>query len=100
MGKKIGKSFRKIRRISRKIRRRVFADFSGFLGYRRQFRDGGDCKADWPAGPRQCGIPVVVADRGAGAHAWVMARVWAVPAGFAARAPRGKESIGVSKGGK
>jgi hypothetical protein len=23
-----------------------------------------------------------------GRHAWVMARVWAVPAGFAARAPR------------
>jgi hypothetical protein len=30
----------------------------------------------------------------------VMARVRAVPAGFAARAPKGKESIVVSKGGK
>jgi hypothetical protein len=35
-----------------------------------------------------------------GRHAWVMARVRAVPAGFAAHAPRGKESTGVSKGGK
>jgi hypothetical protein len=35
-----------------------------------------------------------------GRHAWVMVRVRAVPAGFAARAPRGKESTGVSKGGK
>jgi hypothetical protein len=35
-----------------------------------------------------------------GRHAWVMARVPAVPAGFAARAPRGKESTEVSKGGK
>jgi hypothetical protein len=31
-----------------------------------------------------------------GRHAWVMVRVRAVPAGFAARAPRGKESTGVS----
>jgi hypothetical protein len=35
-----------------------------------------------------------------GRHAWVMARVRAVPAGFAARVPRGKESTGVLKGGK
>jgi hypothetical protein len=34
-----------------------------------------------------------------GRHAWVMAWVRVVPAGFAARAPRGKESTGVSKGG-
>jgi hypothetical protein len=30
------------------------------------------------------GIPGTVADRGAGKHAWVLARVRAVPAGFAA----------------
>jgi hypothetical protein len=30
MGKKIGKSFRKIRRISRENRGRVFTGFSGF----------------------------------------------------------------------
>jgi hypothetical protein len=35
-----------------------------------------------------------------GRHAWVMARVRAVPAGFAARAPRGKETTGLSNGGK
>jgi hypothetical protein len=35
-----------------------------------------------------------------GRHAWAVARMRAVPAGFAARALRGKESTGVSKGGK
>jgi hypothetical protein len=64
---KIEKRFRKLGEISTEIRRRVFADFSGFLGYRRQFRDGCDGEADRPTGPRWCGIPVVVADRGAGA---------------------------------
>jgi hypothetical protein len=48
-------------------KRTILAEFSGFLGYRRQFRDGGDGEADRTAGPRRCGIPVVVADRGAGA---------------------------------
>jgi hypothetical protein len=35
-----------------------------------------------------------------GQHAWAMARVWAVPAGFAARAPRVREgkTTGVPKG--
>jgi hypothetical protein len=33
-----------------------------------------------------------------GRHPWAMARVRAVPAGFAARASRGKESTVVSKG--
>jgi hypothetical protein len=78
----------------------VFTDFSGFLEYRRQFRDGGDGEADWPAGPRRCGIPVVVADRGAGA-----ARVGDGPGAGGAGGIRGtrveqKESTGVSKGGK
>jgi hypothetical protein len=35
-----------------------------------------------------------------GWHAWAVAQVRAVPAGFVARASRGKESSGVSKGGK
>jgi hypothetical protein len=38
-----------------------------FFGRWRDFRDDGDGEADRPAEPRQCGIPVVVADRGAGA---------------------------------
>jgi hypothetical protein len=42
-----------------------FCGFSGFLRYRRQFRDDGDGEADRPVGPRRCEIPVVVADRGA-----------------------------------
>jgi hypothetical protein len=41
--------------------------FSGF-GRQRDFRDGGDGEADWPAGPRRRGIPGVVADSGAGRH--------------------------------
>jgi hypothetical protein len=45
------------------------------------------------------GIPGVVADRGAGAKRRATARAQEVPAGFAARAPCGKESTGVSKGG-
>jgi hypothetical protein len=50
---KIEKRLRKLGEVSRKIRRRVFADFSGFLGYWRQFRDGGDGEADRPVGPRR-----------------------------------------------
>jgi hypothetical protein len=50
--KEKGEGFRKIRRNPRKIRRRGFADFSGFLGYRRQFRDSGDSEVDRPAGLR------------------------------------------------
>jgi hypothetical protein len=38
-----------------------------FSGRQRDFRDGGEGEADRPAGPRRCGIPVVVADRDAGA---------------------------------
>jgi hypothetical protein len=41
----------------------------GFPVFRRQrdFRDGGDGEANRSVGPRRCGIPIVVADRGAGA---------------------------------
>jgi hypothetical protein len=98
MGKEIRKSFRKIRRISREIRGRVFAGFSG----QRDFRDGGDGEADRPAGPwrardsRHGGRP-----RCWGGTRWAMPRVRAVPAGFAAHAPKGRErTAGVSKGGK
>jgi hypothetical protein len=98
-GRKIEKRFIKSGENSRKIRRRVFADFSGFLGYRHQFRDGGDGEADRPAGPRRCRIPVVVADRNAGA-----ARVGDGPGaggagGIHDTRVEGKESTGVSKGG-
>jgi hypothetical protein len=65
-GRKIEKGFRKLGGFLGKLGEWGFADFSGFLGYRRQFRDGGDGEADRPAGLR-CGIPVVVANRGAGA---------------------------------
>ena len=41
-------------------------DFSGFLGYRRQFRNGGDGEADRPAGPRRARDSRPVADRGVG----------------------------------
>jgi hypothetical protein len=76
-------------------------DFSGFLGYRRQFLDGGDGEADRPAGPRRARA----FRRGGRPRCWgdtrrVTARAQAVPAGFAACAPRGKESTGVSTGVK
>jgi hypothetical protein len=70
-----------------------------FFGRQRDFRDGGDGEADRSAGPRRCGIPVVVADRGAGA-----AHVGDGPgagdaSGICSRRAEGKESTGVSKGG-
>jgi hypothetical protein len=76
----------------------ILAEFSRFLGYRRQFRDDDDGEADRPARPRWCGIPVVVADRGAGA-----ARVGDGPgaggaAEFAACAPREGNRPGFRKG--
>jgi hypothetical protein len=71
-----------------------------FSGRQRDFRDGGDGEADRPAGPRRCGIPIVVADRGAGA-----ARVGDGPyaggaGGIRGMRAEGRESTGVSKGVK
>jgi hypothetical protein len=81
--------------------RRVFADFSGFFRYQRQFRDDGDGEADRPAGPRRARD----SQRGGRSRCWggtqrVTARAQAVPAGFAARAPRVREgrTTGVPKG--
>jgi hypothetical protein len=72
--------------------RRVLRGFPT-SGRRRDFRDGGDGEADRPAGPRRARD-----SRHGGRprrwHAWVMARVRAVPAGFAARAPRVREGDG------
>jgi hypothetical protein len=65
----------------------IFAGFPGF-GRQRDFRDGGDGEADRLAGPRRSRE----SRRGGRQrrwHTWVMARVWAVPAGFAARSRRG-----------
>jgi hypothetical protein len=53
------------------------------------FRDGGDGEADRPAGTAACtGFPARWPTAALGRHAWVLARMRAVPAGFAARAPR------------
>jgi hypothetical protein len=99
-GGKNRKGIWKIRRIFGKIRRRGFADFSGFLGYRRQFQDGGDGEADRPVGPRRARD----SRRGGRPRCWgdtrrVTARAQAMLVGFAARAPKGKELTGVSEGG-
>jgi hypothetical protein len=100
MGKEIGRSFRKIRRISREIRGKDFCGFSIFWR-RRDFRDGDDGEADRPAGQRRArdsrrgGRP-----RCWGGTRWATARAQAVPAGFAARAPKGKELTGVLEGVK
>jgi hypothetical protein len=37
-----------------------------FFRRHRDFRDGGDSEADWPAGPRRARDSGTVADRGAG----------------------------------
>jgi hypothetical protein len=71
-----------------------------FFGRRCDFREGGDGEADRPARPRRARDSW----RGGQPRCWgdtrrATARVQAVPAGFAAHAPRGKESTGVSKGG-
>jgi hypothetical protein len=63
-------------------------------GFRRQrdFWDGGDGEADRPAGPRR--VQASRRDgrqRCWGGRRWATARVRAVPAGFAARAPRVRE---------
>jgi hypothetical protein len=60
-----------------------------FFGRRRDFRGGGDGEADRPAEPRRCGVPVVVADRGAGA-----ARVGDGPSAGGAGGIRGTRAKG------
>jgi hypothetical protein len=81
-------------------RKRNFAGFPDFW-HPRDFRDGGDGEADRPVGPRRawdsrCGGR----QRRWGGRWWATTRVLAVPAGFAARAPRvrGGKMTGVSKG--
>jgi hypothetical protein len=99
MGKEIGKSFRKIRRISREIRRRVFAGFSDFSGVGVIFGTAVMVRRTSQRDRGGAGFPSWCPTAALGRHAWVMARVRVVPVGFAARAPRGKESTGVLKGG-
>jgi hypothetical protein len=63
--------------------------------------DGGDGEAEQPAGTEACaGFPARWPTAALGRHAWVLARVRAVPAGFAARAPgvRGKTATRDWKG--
>jgi hypothetical protein len=72
-------------------RKRNFAGFPGF-GRPRDFQDGGDGEAHWLAGPRRARD----SRRGGrqrrwGGRRWATTRVRAVPAGFAARAPRVRE---------
>jgi hypothetical protein len=91
--RKIEKRFRKLGEICRKIRREVKKDFADFPGFSalisgtavmarrtgRQVRGGAGFPSWWPTAAL-------------GRHAWAMARVRAVPAGFAARAPRVREN--------
>jgi hypothetical protein len=80
------------RRISREIKGKDFCGVFRFFGRQRDFRDGGDGEADRPAGPwrardsRRGGRP-----RCWGGTRQAMPRVRAVPAGYAARAPKGRE---------
>jgi hypothetical protein len=76
--KKNSGKFRKLGKIVREIRGRVLRDFSDFRA-RRIFRDGGTAAC--------AGFPARWPTAALGRHAWVLARVRAVPTGFAARAP-------------
>jgi hypothetical protein len=94
MGKEIGKSLEKLGEFLGKLEEGFLWVFR-FFGCRGDFRDGGDGEVDRPAGPRRArdsrrgGRP-----RCWGGTRWVTARVRAVPAGFAARAPRVREGEG------
>jgi hypothetical protein len=55
---------------------------------------------DRPVGPRRCGIPVVVADSGAGASCVGDDPGAGGAGGIRGTRAEGKESTGVSKGGK
>jgi hypothetical protein len=84
-------------------RKGILWGFSGF-GRPRDFRDDGDGEADRPAGPRHAQDSRCDGrQRRWGGTQWAASRVRAVPAGFAARAPRVREEgrmTGVSKGNK
>jgi hypothetical protein len=72
-------------------RKGILRGFPGF-GRQRDFWDGGDDEADQPAGP----LRARDSQRGGrqrcwGSRRWATAQVRAVPAGFAARAPRMRE---------
>jgi hypothetical protein len=74
--KEIGKKFRKLGKIVREIRGRVWRDFL-ISGRRRGFRDDGDGEADRPAGTAACaGFPARWPTAALGRRAWVLARVW------------------------
>jgi hypothetical protein len=71
-----------------------------FFGRPQDFRDDGDGEADRLAGPRRCGIPIVVADRDAGAARVGDGLDAGGAGGIRVTRAEGKESTGVSKGGK
>jgi hypothetical protein len=89
MGKEIGKSFRKIRRISREIRGRVFCGFSGFLCVTLIFGTAVMARRTSRRDRGVRGIPGAVADRGAGA-----ARVGDGPSAGGAGGIRGTRAEG------
>jgi hypothetical protein len=92
-GKEIRKRFRKLGKLLGN-QGKGCAGFSDFR-HRRDFWDGGDGEADRPAGTAVCaGFPARWPTATLGRHAWVLARVRAVPAGFAARVPMVREGDG------
>jgi hypothetical protein len=50
-GRKIEKGFRKLGEFLEKLGEGFFLRIFRFFGRQRDFRDGGDGEADWPAGP-------------------------------------------------
>jgi hypothetical protein len=65
-GREIEKGFRKLGEFLEKLGERFFLWIFRFFGRQRDFWDGGDSEADWPAGPRRARDSGTMADRGAG----------------------------------
>jgi hypothetical protein len=100
MGKKKGRVLEKLGEFHGKLGERFLRGYPGFSGVSVIFCTTVMARRTGQQGRGGAGFPSWWPTAALGRHAWVMARVRAVPAGFAARAPRGKESTGVSKGGK
>jgi hypothetical protein len=89
-GKEIGKRYRKLGKLLGKLGGRICGVFR-FPGVSVIFGKAVMARRTGRRDRGVCGIPAWWPTAVLGRHAWVMARVRAVPAGFAARAPRMRE---------
>jgi hypothetical protein len=92
IGKEIGKRFRKLGKIARNFREKDFAGFFRFPGVSVIFGTAVMARRTGRRDHGGAGFPAWWPTAVLGRHAWAMARVRAVLAGFAARAPRVREN--------